>query len=121
MNVGQLTNQVKTWFQLTHPARPVLRSSTAEGGRAVAASGLRLMTADSENMNDGIRSRSRTSQVARAWRIRSRFGVRSSRMAFKYPFRYRFVSKARTRFRFLIDCVAWLLARHREPECQAFF
>jgi hypothetical protein len=26
----------------------------------------RLMTADSENMNDGIRSRSRTSQVARA-------------------------------------------------------
>jgi hypothetical protein len=34
--------------------------------RAVAASGFRLMTADSENMNDGIKSRSRTSQVARA-------------------------------------------------------
>ena len=34
-------------------------------------------------MNDGIRSRSRTSQVARAWRIRSRFAVRCSRMAVK--------------------------------------
>ena len=42
-------------LQPTHPAL-----------RAVAASGFRLMTADSENMNDGIRSRSRTSQVARA-------------------------------------------------------
>jgi len=42
-------------LQPTQPAR-----------RAVAASGGRLMTADSENMNDGIRSRSRTSQVARA-------------------------------------------------------
>ena len=40
-------------LQPTQPAR-----------RAVAVSGGRLMTADSENMNDGIRSRSRTSQVA---------------------------------------------------------
>jgi len=60
-------------------------ASTAEGGRSArsrpAAFRLRqgfggqarLMTADSENMIGGIRSRSRTSQVARAWRIRSRF------------------------------------------------
>jgi hypothetical protein len=32
----------------------------------VGESGGRLMTADSENMNDGIRNRSRTAQVARA-------------------------------------------------------
>ncbi|GEM_PF-1299156 len=50
------------------PSRPVLRSKYCGGWtrRAVAASGFRLMTADSENMNEGIRSRSRTSQVARA-------------------------------------------------------
>jgi len=53
---------------ILHPTHPARRAVVASGFpsslRFDATS--RLMTADSENMNDGIRSRSRTSQVARA-------------------------------------------------------